>query len=249
MRLHQRLLGALPGIGDTGQPGLGLARLPLHGGQRLAGLGEAGLAVAPHLAQLALLVLRLAMRLGCGLGLGPRGFGGLALRLLLLHQQPQPAPLAQAARRRQRPLRRGDETVPAPQVALKGDKPLPRPQQRLETRTVGRSHHAHLLQAPRQLGRGHDVVAQRLDRLGQGRVGLAAGVQRPAGRRPRWRDRHIEVVAQRRRQRQLVARGDLHLVQHRRHAALVRRLQELGQRLHLGLDLPGRQARLGRGVA
>jgi len=66
--------------------------------------------------------------------------------------------------------------------------------------------------------------------------------------------RCIEIVAQRRRERQLVPRRHLNLIQHGRQPAIAGRLQELGESLHLGSELAcgqphlGCKLALGRGV-
>ena len=57
MGFEQALLRRLLGVGDAGDLGLGFARLPLHGGQHLARLRQLGLAIAPKLAQAAFFAL------------------------------------------------------------------------------------------------------------------------------------------------------------------------------------------------
>ena len=246
-RLGQRLLDAAPGVGDAREPGLGLARLALHAGQGLARRSKPALAVAPQLAQAALLLLGGAVRLVGRIGCRARGLRSLALHLLLPDQQPKAAALAQPAGGGDGALRGGDEAVPAPQIALDRDQALPGPQDPLQARSVGATHDADLLQPARQLLGGADARRQGLDRLRQGRIGVSAGTRAPV-RRGRGIGRSVEVVAQRGGQRQLVAGCDLDLVEHRRKAALLRGLQELGEGFDLGLDLAGRQAGRGGGI-
>ena len=105
--------------------GLGLARLPLHGGQHARASAQA----------------RPGIRATAGAGAAPRPApragarpparlraravsAALALHLLLAGQQPEPAALLQPAGGGDGALRGGDEPVPAPQVALDGDQAL-----------------------------------------------------------------------------------------------------------------------------
>jgi hypothetical protein len=57
VRLGQRLLRVAARIGDRGDAGLRLPRLPLHGSEHVAGLRQLALRLAPQLAQVALLSL------------------------------------------------------------------------------------------------------------------------------------------------------------------------------------------------
>ena len=153
VRLGQRFLGVAAGVGDRRDPGFGLARLPLHGGEHVAGLRQLALRLAPQLAQAPLLALRRAQALGGLLGGGARGLGRAARLGLLARQRAQPAALGQPRGGGGRHLRGGDEAVPAPQMALARDEALAGLQQTLQARAVRGVDDADLAQAARQLGR------------------------------------------------------------------------------------------------
>ena len=159
-------------------------------------------------------------------------------------QRAEPAALGKPRGGGRRALRGGDEAVPAPQVALA-------------------RHQALAGLASVRCSRGA-VGARRRRRSGAGAASARAGPRRgatsgstPAGRAGSGRPPHctrqctgassarrrVEVVAERRGQRHLVARRHLDLVEDRRQAAVAGGLQQLGQRLDLGLELAGGEAR------
>ena len=167
-------------------PGFCLARLPLHGGQHVARLRELALRLAP----------------AAGAGAAPRpapracisaaasaaaraaSADARAPRTSSRGQRAEPAALGQPGGGGRGHLRGGDETVPAPQIALAGDQTLAGLQQPLQARAVGDGDDADLAQAARQLGRARDVGNQRLDAGGQRRVGLPlAALSAPVHRR------------------------------------------------------------------
>jgi hypothetical protein len=103
---------------------LGVARGPLDQCKGLARLGEHSLRLPPELAQ------ALLLGLGAGeaferlaLGLGAHGRRGAGLGLLELDRR-QAVALGKPLRGGRRPLGRGSESVPTPQIALARDEAL-----------------------------------------------------------------------------------------------------------------------------
>ena len=243
----QQLLGfaqgfrtALFGVGDGGDLGLGFAGLPFQRRQHVARLGKLALGIAPKLPQAPFLGLRRTMP-----GIGRRrsaacGLGAALLVGLLFCQHPQAASLGQAAGGGGGALRRGDVAVPTPQVALARDEALSRPQPAQQAGALALRHQTDLGEPPRQLGGRRHIGAQRLGARRQDRVALGGGVDAPVqGRRlGRW---GLQIIAKRRRQRHLVARGDADLIEDRRQATVARGLEQLLERLHLGLQVGGHE--------
>ena len=197
--------GAALGVGDGRDLGFRLARLALHGGEHLARLRHLGLRLAPELAQPVLL------------GVGRA------------RSAPQPS-----RRRHARPRRRGAASASwrasapsrlrsASRVAAAADTwaAATKPSQRHRSPSVETSRWPGLKvrcsRAPsaaattpiwrrRRVSSGgaFDVRDQRLDAGRQGRVGFGRCIQSPV-HRGLGGDRRIEVVAQRRGERHLVA--------------------------------------------
>ena len=139
-------------------------------------------------------------RLGAHASPPPRGLG-LALEIA------EPVLFGEPPRGRRRRLGGGDEAVPAPEIAFERDQPLAGLQERAEALAVGARDDADLGEPARQRRRRGDADGERLDACRQLRVGAVARDQRPVRRR-RLVDRRLEIVAERRPQRRLVAARD-----------------------------------------
>ena len=118
---------------------------------------------------------------------------GLGLRQLGLDFR-EAAALGEAARGAGGGMRRGNEAVPAPQVALGGNQTLTRPERGGETVAGVLVDHADLRQAAREGSRCLDARCKGGDTVRQARVGFVRVHLAPAHRR-RWIDRRIQIVA------------------------------------------------------
>ena len=137
----------------------------------------------------------------------------------------------------------GDETVPAPQVALERHQPLPGFQPGRQTRAVGAGDDADLRQPALQRRRRLDAPGERLDALRQFGIALAFA-ERPMRRRGGV-DRGLQIVAERGAERRLVAARDVDRVDRRPPLAARRRADQLGQRADFGVDALGGALGLG----
>ncbi len=156
--------------------------------------------------------------------------------------------LGEPARRGGRRFGGGRKPVPTPQVSLARDEALTRLERGREKRSFGAPDEADLGEAAGELARRRHMRRQRLGALRQGRI---AGVHRrahPADGR-RLIDRRIEIVAERRAQRRLVALRDVEQVDHRRPQLLRIEIEHLAQRARLGLEPMQAPLRLGKGRA
>ena len=188
------------------------------------------------------LLARGGLRSGSGLQLGFGGFQRLALGgcldaglLELVFDVDQPCPLGQTPRRAGRGVGCGDKTVPAPDVAFRRHQPLAGLQLRHQLRAALLGDDADLREATRQFGRRLDMRRERLDPFGQSRVALGDAGIGPAHRRRRI-DRRIEIVAERRAQRLLIALGDGDAVDDRRPQILGLAVDEFRNRARFGLE-------------
>ena len=244
------------GLGKTG----GEPRLRL--GQRRAPRGQAvdlalggGMPVARRVGlalQLAAAVARGRLRLGGGGDLRFGGSGGGAAGFELRAGDGEfgldigeAIAFGEPARRAGRRVGGGGKAVPAPQIALAGDEPLAGLQKLRQPRAVGAAGDADLGQpAPEFARRLGDVAGERLDALGQRRIGRVGFDAAPMHRRGQL-DRSVEIVAQRGAERGLEALLDGEQIDHRRPQVLDVDLQHLGQRLRLGLQAVDAPLRLG----
>jgi hypothetical protein len=173
------------------------------------------LRAAPCLAPLALGLPRLFQRLGERHGVGlaavalgpPVGDFGIEFGEAVALRQP--------LRGRARGIGGGDESVPAPQVAVLADQPLPGLQSRLQPCTIRLVDEPDLVEAALQQAASRNELAERRCAGGQGRVALAGDRAGPVQRRIRV-GRGFEVIAQRRAKRGLVARSHLERIDDRR---------------------------------
>ena len=177
---------------------------------------------------------------GCGLQLGFGGFQrltpgrGIDAGLFKLGLDiDQPRPLGEPPRRAGRRMRRGDKSIPAPDVAFGRHQPLAGFQLRHQRRAALLGDDADLRQAPRQFDRRVDVGGERFDAFGQRRIAFGDAGIGPAHRR-RWIDRRIEIVAERRAQRLFISLGDADAVDDRRPQILGLAVDELGNRPRFG---------------
>ncbi|CEG08927.1 hypothetical protein BN961_02347 [Afipia felis] len=127
-----------------------------------------------------------------------------------------------------------DETVPAPQIAFGGDKPLAGLQAAHQFCAPLAADDADLRETPRQFRRRVDVGRERLDAVRQRRIVRHHAEVRPAQRRGGigWR---VEIVAERCTERLLVALGDADAVDDRWPQVLGLAGDELGDGLGFGL--------------
>ena len=139
------------------------------------------------------------------------------------------------ARRAGRRIGGDRESVPAPEVALLGHQPLAGLEQLQEPRRVGAFDHADLRDATRQLLRRLDVLAQRIDTLGQLRVVWLDRGAGPAHGRGGV-NRRFQIVAERRTKRRLVTLVDRDVVDHRRPQTLGVDVEQLRQGLGFGVE-------------
>ena len=168
----------------------------------------------------------------------PRPFGPRRHLLKIALQFDQPVQLPQPQRRRRGCIfRRRPEPVPAPQIALAADQPLPGFQQHLQTRAIGARHQTDLRDPPRQnLGHRH-LTRQRRHPLGQGLRLRIVGQHRPARALFRPDLRRAQIVGQCRTQRRLKALGHLHPVEQLLSGGGFP-LDQPRQRPHLGPERP-----------
>ncbi len=141
-----------------------------------------------------------------------RGFGaerrrGLARRLGFAFKVAEAILFRQAPRRGARRFGRGDETVPAPEVAFERDQPLAGLEFLRKPLAIGARDHSDLSQAAGERRRRGDARAKRIGAGRQQRILLGRRDQRPVRRR-RLIDRGVEIVAQRRAKRGLIAARD-----------------------------------------
>ncbi len=127
----------------------------------------------------------------------------------------------------------GAKAVPAPKIALDGDKPLPRLEDRVQRLPRLMADKPDLRQTPRQNRGGIHPQAQRLGPLGQG-LRLVIGRQVHPARACVPANKGVQkVIRQSHAQRCLIPRFDRNLV------------QDLRARLRLTLDQPGKGGNLG----
>ncbi len=205
------------GIGMTFARGIGLA-----------------LCCAPRIA-------RGSFRGGSGLQLGLGGFQRLSLGagidtglLKLVFDVDQSRALGETPRRTGRCVGGGDESIPAPDVAFRRHQPLAGLQLRHQLRAALLGDDADLREATRQLDGRIDMRRECLDAVGQGRIAFGDAGIGPAHRR-RGIDRRIEIVAEGRAKRLLIALGDGDAVDDRRPQILGLAVDEFGDRARFGL--------------
>ena len=230
--------GAGQRLGQSAEFLAGGLRLMLGRGDLIARAVELGMRLLCLLAQSLGLEPR-RFRLGNGGGKLGVGLGGAALRLGGLRlERGKPAPLDQPRARGTRRAGLEAVAVPAPEVAVPGNEPLPGPELHLQRATLRGLDHADLLKPPRQHGRPLDEIAERNGASGQ--RGVVAGSRgQPPMRGRGLLARGIEIVAERGAERLLVAGRDLDLLHDRRPIMYGR--QELRQRGELGLELLARE--------
>ena len=233
----------LGAVGIEAAVGFGQRRLPrgvaidlaLGSGMALArGVGLA-LGGAPGVA-------RRSLGGGCGLQLGLGGFqrlplgGGIDAGLLqFVFDIDQPRALGETPRRAGRRMRRGDKSVPAPDVAFQRHQPLAGLELRHQLRAALFGDDADLRETPRQFRRRLDMGGERLDALGQRGIALGDAGIGPAHRRRRI-DRRVEIVAQRGAERLLISLGDGDAVDDRRPQILGLAVDEFRDRARFGLE-------------
>ena len=132
-------------------------------------------------------------------------------------------------------MRGGGKAVPAPEIALARDEPLPGLEQGGEARPVGAGDDADLAEPACELGRRLHMAGECGRAVRQLRIGRIERRTRPAHRRGLI-DRRVEVVAERGAERLLVALVDDERVHHRRPKILVLDREQLADRLRLGLE-------------
>ena len=115
---------------------------------------------------------------------------------------------------------RGDEPVPAPEIAFERHQPLADLEKPAQALAFAARDNADLREAARQRGRGVGARGQRLDARRQLRIGAVGGEQRPVRLR-RLVERRLEVVAERRPERGFVAARHADGVDHRRESFVV----------------------------
>ena len=169
-----------------------------------------------------------------------RGFGaerrrGLARRLGFAFKVAEAILFRQAARRGARRFGRGDETVPAPEVAFQRDQPLAGLETIGKPLAIGARDHADLGQATGERRRRGDARAKRIGADRQRRILLGRRDQRPVRRR-RLVDRGVEIVAQRRAKRGLIAARDTDRVDRARPGPARVGAEKAGDRARLRLQ-------------
>ncbi len=130
---------------------------------------------------------------------------------------------------------RGDEAVPAPEVAFDRNQPLAGFEHEAQPLALGAGDDADLRQAAGERGRRGNARGERVRARRQLRVVAGWSDQRPMRRR-RNIDRGVEIVAQRRAQRRLIAAGDADRIDRARPGAARSRAEEAGKRQRLGLQ-------------
>ena len=234
-RLRMRFAQARQRFGECGAPHRQFAGRLFGLVQRIARRVEPMLRVTPALAGEPLGFGSLA---GTALGVGQRLFGGaqdfrrgdgfgIELGEAVL--------LGKALRGGGRRIGAGHHPVPAPQRAVAADQPLAGRQRPGEPSGIGRLDDADLGKPARQRGRRLHDVGQRHDALRQLRIAWLLVAVTPIGRRAAV-ERQVEIFAERRTQRGLIAALDLDLLHHRRKQVAARGIEDLGQRAGLGLD-------------
>ena len=113
----------------------------------------------------------------------------------------------QAPRGRARRFGGGDEAVPAPEIAFERDQPLAGLEFLREPLAIGARDHANLRQATGERWRRGDAGRERLGARRQRGILVDRREQRPMRGR-RLVDRGVEIVAQRRAERRLIAARD-----------------------------------------
>ena len=200
-------LGALGRLLLRRAAGDDLGALALIRPERVAGGVGGGAGGADAVAPLGLGGGGLAQRLGRPGRVGAHDFGRLARGLGLALEIAEPVLFGEPARGRGRRLGGGDKAVPAPQVALARDEPLADFEIGGQAVAGVARNHPDLGEAARQGGRRRDPRRERLDAVGQRRIGPETGHQRPVDG-GRLVGRRVEVVAERRPERRLVAARD-----------------------------------------
>ena len=192
--------------------------------------------------RLAPLRARFGLRLGCGGGRRLRRLDRAALCFdfaarggKLALDRLEAAAFGEPARRSGPRMRGGGKAVPAPEIALARNEPLPGLEQGGEARPVGAGDDADLAEPARELGRRLHMAGERGRAVRQLRIGRIERRTGPAHRRGLI-DRRVEVVAERGAERLLVALVDDERVHHRRPKILVLDREELADRLRLGLE-------------
>ena len=221
--------------------GLGGGRFVAAADEARARLGQRG---EPR--RLAVEVAFARARLGLGVARGIegrlRGIERLALFVDLGAGRHQFAvDLGKAAALREAPGRAGrgvrgrDITIPAPEIAFARNQPLAGFERCGEPGAGFAVDHADLRQPAGELRRRLDEARERLGAFRQCRIAGVGCDFRPVHGR-RGIDRRVEIVAQRRAQRLLVALVDRDMVDHRRPQVARLQRQHLAEGLGLGLQ-------------
>ena len=143
--------------------------------------------------------------------------------------------LGEAARGRGGRFGRGDEAIPTPEIAFERDQPLAGLEKPAEPLSLRAGDDADLSQAAGKRGRRRNARGERVSARRQMRVLAGGSDQRPMRRRLLV-DRGVEIIAQRRAQRRLVAARDADRVDDARPRAIRIRTEEIGERTGLGLQ-------------
>ena len=205
---------------DRREAGQGLRALALEFGQRRAGAVRSGAALAGALPPFGLQRGGLSQR-GCGARrIAAHDFDRLARGFRLAQEIAEAVLFGEAPRGGRRRVGRGDEPVPAPEIAFERHQPLADFEKPAQALAFAARDHADLREAARQRGRGAGARGQRLDARRQLRIGAVGGEQRPVRLR-RLVERRLEVVAERRPERGFVAARDADGVDHRRESFVV----------------------------
>ena len=235
------------GLGERREPRGQAVRLALGRGMRVARRVGLRLRLAPRIARFAFgrdrggeLGFRRFDRAALAVGIGARVAElGVEIGEAVLRREP--------ARGRGRRIRGGRKAVPAPQVAFGRDQPLAGlAAARRASRPSARS--TTPICASRRASSGGAVTWRASGSAPSGSAGSLVGRGAgPADRRGRI-DRRLEIVAERRAERGLVALLDGEQVDRRRPELLCLDVDQLGERLRLGLEPVRRAARPRRAV-
>ena len=214
-RFVARGFGAGGGFLDRREPGQRLGALALEFGERRAGAVRSGAGLARALPPFALGCGGVSQRRGGALRLAPHDFDRLARGFGLAHEIAEAVLFGETTRGGGRRVGRGDETVPAPEIAFERHQPLADFEKPAQALAFAARHDADLREAARERGRGGRARSQRLDARRQHWISAVGGEERPVRLR-RLVERRLEVVAERGPERRLVAASDADRVDHRR---------------------------------